>query len=427
MRTVLPYGRSSVEVTVPDSAAVLETRQISTLANERESLLGALSDPIDSPPLREIVRRDDTVAIVISDITRPTPNHRLIPCILEELDDHPRDRLVIINGTGSHRPNTDGELAAMLGDEIFGSVRVVNHSAFDKTTLEHLGSSASGADVYLNRDYCTADVRIVTGFIEPHFFAGFSGGPKGIMPGIAGIDTIMHLHSAPLIGHPESTFGVLDGNPVQREVTEIALMCKPDFAVNVTLNDQGGITGVFAGDVIAAHRRGSGLVREQSMIACNSPYDVVITTNGGYPLDQNLYQTVKGMCAARQIVREGGDIVCASECSEGLPDHGNFAEILGMGDTPREILEMIEGAEFSMYDQWEAQKMAMIQVWATVHLYSALPRGAVIEAHLEPVNTIEATLEQLQSKHGSRAEMAVLPQGPQTIPYIDAGYDGGRK
>lgn len=418
MKIKLPYGRSSIDVTVPDTADVLQTRMIPTLENEKACAFDTFVDPIDSPPLRDVVSRNDTIAIVISDITRPTPNHRIIPWILEALDDHPRDNLTIINGTGSHRPNTDEELVAMLGKEMLQSVKVINHTAFDKETLKYLGSSSTGAEVYLNKDYCNADVKIVTGFIEPHFFAGFSGGPKGIMPGIAGIETIMHFHNADLIGDPNSTFGLLEENPTQREATEIALMCKPDFAVNVTLNDGGGITGVFSGDVISAHRKGAEAVRRQSMIACEAPYDIVITTNGGYPLDQNLYQSVKGMTAAQQIVKEGGDIICASECCEGVPDHGNFLKILQMRDTPIQILEMIDAAEFSMYDQWEAQKMAMIQIWAEVHLYSEIPRELVVQAHLTPVDTIESTLKRLAGKHGSQPNIAVLPQGPQTIPYI---------
>ncbi len=418
MKTVLPYGRSAIEVSVPDSADILQTETALGLKNEKAATFGALENPIDSPSLRDLVGRNDTVAIVISDVTRPTPNHKLVPWILEALGGHPRDSVIIINGTGSHRPNTDEELSAMLGEEIFRSVPVINHTAFDESTLTYLGVSSTGGKVYLNRDYCNADVKIVTGFIEPHFFAGFSGGPKGIMPGVAGIETIMHFHSARLIGHPNSTFGRLSENPIQQEATEVALMCKPDFAVNVTLNDSGGITGVFAGDVLAAHRRGSDAVKTQSMIACDSAYDVVITTNGGYPLDQNLYQAVKGMTAARQIVKEGGDIICAAECCEGLPNHGNFAKILGMRDTPGQLLDMIGDDGFSMYDQWEVQKMALVQQWAEVHLYSGLSRAAAIGAHLTPVDTIESTLEALVQKHGPQPRVAVLPQGPQTIPFI---------
>ena len=418
MKVKLPYGQSCIEATVSDTADLLLARENATLEDEKDSAFNAFSDPIDAPPLEALAGRDDTIAIVISDITRPTPNHKIVPWILEALADHPRENIVVINGTGSHRPNTDAELMVMLGEEIFRSVRVVNHSAFDPLTLTCLGTGSSGQEVYLNKEYCRADVRIVTGFIEPHFFAGFSGGAKGIMPGVAGLETIMHFHSATLVGHPNSTFGRLEDNPIQRMAREVALMCKPDFAVNVTLNHQGGITGIYAGDVIAAHRRGSAAVKTQSMIPCKAPYDIVVTTNGGYPLDQNLYQSVKGMAAAREIVRSGGDIICVAACSEGMPDHGNFSKILRMRDSPGRILEMVTDPGFSMYDQWEAQKLAMIQLWSGIHLLSELPRRAVMEAHLTPVDTLESTLGRLTEKHGCQPRIAVLPQGPQTIPYL---------
>jgi len=418
MEVKLPYGESPIVVEVPDSADVLLAEETPALEDEDRQAAEALANPIGSPPLADIARPKDKVAIVISDITRPTPNHTVVPWVLNALKEHPRENITIINGTGSHRPNTDEELAGMLGEDVFRSVRVVNHDAFDPSALECVGRLASGEKAYLNKEYCRCDLRIVTGFIEPHFFAGFSGGVKGIMPGVAGIDTIMQFHSAGLIGHAKSSFGILEDNPVQQMAREVAALCRPHFAVNVTLNSRGRITGIFAGDAVAAHRRGSEAVRKQSMIPCNTPYDIVVTTNSGYPLDLNLYQAVKGMTAARQVVRKGGDIICASECREGLPDRGNFADILRMRASPEEILAMINGPGFSMYDQWEAQKLAMIQLWAKVHLYSSLPGDAVIDVHLEPVDTIESTLEQLTAAHGRQAAIAVLPQGPQTIPYL---------
>jgi len=418
MEVKLPYGESSIRVEVPDSAEVLLTEEIPALGDEDGCAAESLADPIGSPPLADLARPGDKVAIVISDITRPTPNHKIVPWVLEALKETPRERITVINGTGSHRPNTDEELVGMLGEDIVRSVRVINHDAFDPSALSCAGRLRSGEEAYLNREYCRSDLRIVTGFIEPHFFAGFSGGVKGIMPGVAGIDTIMRFHSAGLIGHPKSSFGILEDNPVQQMAREVAAMCRPQFAVNVTLNDGGEITGIFAGDAASAHRKGSEVVRKQSMIPCQAPYDIVVTTNSGYPLDLNLYQAVKGMTAAQQVVKKGGDIICASECREGLPGRGNFAKILKMRESPEEILAMINESGFSMYDQWEAQKLAMIQLEAEVHLYSGLSREAVTAAHLTPVDTIESCLGKLLEKHGRQARIAVLPQGPQTIPYL---------
>lgn len=418
MQINIAYGKTGLNVEVPDHSVVLEPHHLPGLADEREKAMEALRHPIGTPPLREMVKSTDKVAIVISDMTRPTPNHKMVPWLLEALDHVPRDQFVIINGTGSHRDNTPEELVQMLGEEVVHSVRVINNNAFDKNTQTYLGTSKYGAEVYLNKEYVDSDFRIVTGFIEPHFFAGFSGGPKGIMPGIAGIDTILHFHGAQLVGDPNSTWGLIEGNPVQEEATEIALMCKPDFMFNVTLNGDKEITHFFAGDVITAHREGCEFVRNHAMTGCAEPFDIVLTTNSGYPLDQNLYQAVKGMSAAQKIVKQGGAIICAAECSDGLPDHGNFAAILQMRNTPQEILEMINDPSFRMFDQWQAQKQAMVQSWADVYVYSSLSEEQVSRALLKPVHSIERTIGELLQKYGGDARIAVMPLGPLTIPYI---------
>lgn len=418
MKITLAYGKDDLRVDLPDYVELIEPRHLPGLPNDKEQAFKAMRNPIGSQPLKDMVKATDKVSIVISDSTRPTPNHKLVPWLLEELSHVPKENFVIINGTGSHRDNTQEELNAMLGEEVVNEIRVINNNAFDKETQSYLGRSSFGAEVYLNKEYVESDFRIVTGFIEPHFFAGFSGGPKGIMPGIAGIDTILHFHSAKMIAHPKSTWGIIEGNPVQGEATEITSMVKPDFMLNVTLNGNKEITNFFAGDVIEAHRVGCEYVKEQAMVACDAPYDIVITTNSGYPLDQNLYQAVKGMSAAHKIVKEGGSIICVSECSDGLPDHGNYAKILKMFKTPQELLDKINDPEFSMFDQWQVQKQAMVQVWADVYVYSTLSDEEISQAMFKPVDSIEDTLAQLISEFNGEPRIAVMPLGPLTIPYI---------
>jgi nickel-dependent lactate racemase len=273
--------------------------------------------------------------------------------------------------------------------------------------------------VYLNKHYVEADFRIATGFIEPHFFAGFSGGPKGIMPAIAGLETIQTFHNARMIGHPLATWGIIEGNPLQEMTREVNAMCKPDFMLNVALNGAKEITAVFAGELEQAHATGCAYVKEQAMIRCDRRFDVVITTNSGYPLDQNLYQAVKGMSAAHKIVKQGGAILCAAECADGLPDHGNYAKILQMRRTPLDILAMIEDPSFQLFDQWQVQKQAVIQVWADVYVYSSLPEEAIRKAMFKPASSMERTLAELAKKYGSDMSVAVLPLGPLTIPYIE--------
>ncbi len=414
----LAYGKGSISIEVPDKAVIVEPPHIESLADEKGAVVHALRHPTGTPPLKEMVKASDTVAIVISDITRPTPNHKLVPWLIEELSHVPKENFVVINGLGSHRHNTREELISMLGQEVVDTIRVINHEAFDEKELVHVGRNSYGSEVYLNKTYVEADFRIVTGFIEPHFFAGFSGGPKGINPGIVGIKTIQDFHNAEMIGNPKSTWGVIEGNGVQDAATQNCLMAKPQFMLNVTLNGDKEITNVFAGDVIQAHRVGCEFVKHHAMVAVDHSFDIVITTNAGYPLDQNLYQTVKGMSAGAQIVKEGGSIISVAECSDGLPSHGNFGPILKMRNTPQALLDMINEPSFSMFDQWEAQALAMIQVKADCYLYSSLDKETVADCMLQSVTNIEQTLAKLIDKYGPDASIAVLPLGPLVVPYV---------
>jgi lactate racemase len=419
METTLLYGRTGLTFQLPDDAFIVEPKHLSGLENDMEALKAALRNPIGTPPLKELVKATDTVAIVISDITRPTPNHKMVPVLIQELDHVPIENFVIINGTGTHRDQTREEFVQMLGEWVVDNVRIINNQCHDKETLVNVGKSKFGCDVYLNKDYVEADFRIVTGFIEPHFFAGFSGGPKGIMPGIAGIETIMTFHNARMIGDARSTWGNMDDNPVQEMTREINRMCKPNFMLNVTLNREKEITSVFAGELYEAHDKGCEFVKEHAMIKCEDRFDVVITSNSGYPLDQNLYQAVKGMSAAHKIVKKGGTIIVASECSDGLPSHGNYSKIFELADSPQALLDLINDSNFKMFDQWQVQKQAVTQVWADIHVYSKLSDEQVLGAMLKPTHNIEQTLEELKQTYGENMSIAVLPLGPLTIPYVE--------
>lgn len=413
----LAYGKSSLSIMVPDRTVIIEPRHLDGLADDKTAVQQALRQPHGTLPLKSMVTPEDTVAIVISDMTRPTPNHKLVPWLLEELSHVPKENIVVINGLGSHRANTKQELIQMLGQEVVDTVRVINHNAFEPNELVLVGKNSYGSDVYLNKTYVNCTFKIVTGFIEPHFFAGFSGGPKGICPGIAGISTIQDFHNAQMIGHVNSTWGIIEGNIVQDAATQNCLMAKPDFMLNVTLNSQKEITAVFAGDVISAHRAGCAFVKEHAMYPVDQPFDLVITSNSGYPLDQNLYQTVKGMSAAAQIVKQGGTILACSECSDGVPEHGNYGKILKMRTTPQELLVMITNPEFRIFDQWQVQTQAIIQQKAACYLYSSLDEQVVKAAMLTPAVTPCAIITQVLEKNPG-ASVAVLPQGPLSIPFV---------
>jgi lactate racemase len=420
VRTQLQYGRGGLAVEIPSSdVTVLRAKHEEGLPDEAAAFREAVRRPIGSAPLKELVGATDRVAVVIPDITRPLPSDRLLPWLFEELSHVPPENFTIVNGTGSHRTNTEEELVAMVGREVTSNYRVVNHNAHDPGTLAFVGRSPEGRDVYMNREYVEADRRIVLGFIEPHFMAGFSGGYKGVFPAVADIDSIMHYHRASVIGHARSTWGVLEDNPTQDQIRANGSLLPVDFLVNVTLNRAKEITAFFCGEVLAAHEKGCEANKASVMVACEREYPIVVTTNGGYPLDQNLYQAVKGMSAAYQVVSEGGLIISASRCNDGFPNHGNFRKMLLEHSSPEEMLGTIHSPGFSTYDQWQVQLFALILQRARVALYSEIAPDDVRSAHLEPVADITAAISEELKNVGQDTPVAVLPEGPMTVPYLE--------
>jgi nickel-dependent lactate racemase len=419
MQVTLRYGRSGLPIDIPASRAViLEPRVVDGLPDEAAAFHEAVRRPIAGLPLRDIVRASERLAVAIPDITRPLPSDRLLGWLLQELAHVPDRQWTIVNGTGSHRVDTDDELLAMVGPEVMRRLRVVNHSAHAPEGMEPAGRTTDGRPVRLNREWVQADRRIVLGFIEPHFMAGFSGGYKGVFPALADIDAIMHYHRAEVIGDPRSTWGRLEDNPTQEQIRANGSLLPVDFCINVTLNHRREITGFFCGDVLEAHREGCRAARDTAMVGCERSYPIVVTTNSGYPLDQNLYQAVKGMSAAAQIVEQGGLILAAARCNDGFPAHGNFRALMTGHANPQAVLDTIMSPGFSMYDQWEAQLLALILLKARVGLFSEIPEDQVRAAHLEPVRDLQHRLEEAMARSGADAPVAILPEGPMTIPYL---------
>ncbi|MGW8322815.1 MAG: nickel-dependent lactate racemase [Thermodesulfobacteriota bacterium] len=419
MKQRIPYGRKDLEIEVPAShVTVLSPRFVPGLADEPGEFLEAVRKPFGTRPLRELVRPTDRVAVVVPDITRPFPSDRVLPWLFQELSHVPASRFVVINGTGTHRANTREELARMLGKKVVENYEVVNHNAYDLDTMTPVGSLEDGQTLYMNRQYADADRRVVLGFVEPHFFAGYSGGYKGIFPALADIDSILTYHRAAVIGDSRSTWGRLEGNPTQEQIRAAGSVLPVDFCANVSLNRRHEITRFFCGHVLQAHERGCAFVASTAMVPCEHPFPIVIATNGGYPLDQNLYQSVKGMSAAAQIVEPGGMIVMAAKCEDGFPAHGNFAPLLFGAASPQELLETISAPGHRKNDQWEAQKLASILVKARVALFSDLPARDVERAHMEPIDDPNGFLAEEVKRIGPDAPVAVLPEGPQTIPYL---------
>jgi lactate racemase len=420
MRVHLQYGHDGLDVELPArDVTILQPRYVAGLPDEHAAFLAAVRQPIGGgKPLHEAVAARDRVAIVIPDITRPLPTARLLPWVLAEIDHVDPSQIVIVNGTGSHRANTAAELATMVGADLLARVTVINHNSHDPAGLAAAGTGEDGEPVLFNREYVEADRRIVLGFIEPHFMAGFSGGYKAVFPGVADIDSIMRYHDARMIGHRHTTWGRLDDNPTQRRIRHDGALVPVDFCVNVTLNRDRQITQFFCGDVRAAHDAGCVFSRETAMVPCPRPFDVVVTTNSGYPLDQNLYQAVKGMSAAAQVIAPDGYIATAARCNDGFPAHGNFRTLLMEHDSPQALLDTILAPGFRLYDQWEAQMLANIQMRARVGLLSEIPDDEIRLVHIEPLADIGEVVARELTLRGGEGSIAVLPEGPMTIPYL---------
>jgi nickel-dependent lactate racemase len=418
-RVVLQYGRRGLEIMVPsERVMVVEPRFVPGLGDEAEAFRAAVRRPIGRPPVKEMIKATDKVAILIPDHTRPLPRERLLPWLFAELDHVPAANFVIINGTGSHRANTPSELREMVGDRVYERYRVINHDSRDPATLAAAGVTADGRAVWMNREYVEADRRIVMGFIEPHFMAGFSGGYKGVFPAVADLNSIKHYHRAQVIGDPRSTWGVLKDNPTQAQVRANGALRPVDLLINVTQNRQREITGFFCGDVIAAHDAGCAFAKKTAMVACPQAFPIVITSNSGFPLDQNLYQTVKGMSAAAQIVSEGGLILAAAECGDGFPEHGSFKRFLFEHASAQAMLDTINAAAEPIEDQWQVQLLALILVRARVGVHSLIPPEEIRRAHMEPVADLAARVAEELERIGRDQPIAVLPEGPMTIPYL---------
>ncbi len=419
MKVRLAYGRGHLEVDLPASqTTVIEPARLAGLEDEKLAVFAALDKPVASPSLRSLLKTGAKVCIVFTDITRATPNGRLIPWLLEYCSGVPREQITLLNALGTHRPNTRSELEDLLTPSVVQNYRVLNHEPENPAALQPFGVTSDGAPVLINSHLARADVRIITGFIEPHFFAGFSGGVKGIMPGVAGIQTVTSNHGFRHINHPNAAFGVTEGNPLWEELRDIALRVGPSFLLNVTLNEERRITGVFAGDLVLAHKAGCAFVKESAMRPVREPFDVVVTTNSGYPLDQNLYQGVKGMSAAGRILKPGGAIILACECREGVPGGSSFDDILRGSQGPEEVLARLATPGFARPEQWQVQIQALIQRRARVFLHSSMPDGEARRAWLTPCPDIGGTVRQLLGDLGPGARVAVLPQGPLTIPYL---------
>lgn len=424
MKIKLDYGESKLEIDVNDNNIlhILEKELVKPLADTKKKLAESLRDPIGSPNLKEKIKGKKNICIVISDITRAIPTKLVLESILPEIHNYgiSRDSITIIVATGLHRPNEGRELIKLVGKDIYDNYNIVNHIAGDKDSCRLIGKTKKGTPIILNKTYLDSDFKILTGLIEPHLMAGFSGGRKAICPGLSYVDMFKHFHGPQILESPKTTTGVIDGNPFHEEATEIAKKAGADFIVNVTINKNKEITGVFSGDLEDAFLTGVDFCLQPSIYRIDKEADIVITTGGGYPLDINLYQAVKGMVGAIPAVKQGGMIIIAAKCLEGLGSK-KFIELLLDEIDLNKFIEKIKGKKYFKLDQWELEELIKARKKAEIYLYSdclnesshAIPSSTLIQ-----VDSLEDAVNTGLEKFGRNATISIIPEGPYIIPVI---------
>ena len=416
----LKYGSRRFTVDLPRSAGflgVLTPRQQPPLEDPSASIVTSLTQPIESRPLREVAAGRKNACVVISDITRPVPNHLLLPPILRELQQAGIDDadITILIATGIHRPNEGAELVRLIGPEIAARYPVENHFSRREEDLESVGTILGSVPVSVNRRYLQSELKILTGFIEPHMWAGYSGGRKSILPGISSVKTLEYMHGPQMIAHPDVVYGKLEGNPFHEAGLQIMDAVGADFIVNVTLDTDKRVTGVYSGHPVEAHLAGCHDLGPYSTVFVDQPLDFVVTTNGGAPLDVNLYQTSKGIAGVAPVVKPGGDIVVASECGEGLGSD-DFIRALNEFTDPDDWLARALQREFSYPDQWCAQEIFKWMRDRTIHLYcDGISEESRRRYGLVPCASVGETVANLLAKHGAEARWAAVPDGPYLI------------
>ncbi len=421
------YGKSGLELKLPSSVTVLEGQDIPALPESAKAILQALAHPIASPSLTDLIaaKKPETVAITISDITRPTPNKVFLPLILQILNECgiSDSQIVIIIGTGMHRPSTTEEHESLVGRDILNRIEVIDHKANDNSTLVKIDNNPP---ISICRRFAEADFRIVTGCIEPHFMAGFSGGRKGVCPALVDLQTIQRFHGYETLSNPLADNGVLTSNPCHDIALKVAKTVGVDFLFNVAINKERKIAGVYCGNLEKAHWAGCQKVAEWTSVQIEKPFDLVITNGGGYPLDQTFYQTVKGMCCALPALAKHSTLLIISHCGEQLGSKTYTNLMLKYNNNWQNFLRDIAAKpNETQLDQWEFQmqtrvlkRIGLDKLWLVSDgIPNDIQRYISVTPILGPGDTQERTQQAIDkyTENNSNAEIAVIPEGPYTM------------
>ncbi|MEM0095656.1 MAG: nickel-dependent lactate racemase [Candidatus Bathyarchaeia archaeon] len=416
----LPYGKTEVCLRVParNFLGVIEPREKPGVPDARAEVERALKEPIGSKRLCEIAKSGQKVVVVVDDATRPVPSHVMVPPILDELNSAGvRDEdVTVIFGCGAHRAVTREEAVRLLGESVLNRVKVLSHDC-RASDLVYVGTTRYGTKVYLNRVFAEADVKILTGDICFHYFAGYGGGRKSVLPGVAGEESIKANHA--MFMHPNAKTGVLEGNPVHEDMVEASRMAKVDFILNVVVNMKGEVVRAFAGDVEKAFHEGVKLVDEMYRVPVDRRADIVVVSPGGYPADVDLYQAYKGVDSALEVVKRGGVIVLAAECSEGYGNQAFYDWMVKYKDfkaVEREIKRnFVLGGHKAYYLMRALQKAQIILVSAMPDYY------AVNIFKLKTARTVNEALNQAFKVVGENAKVWAMPYGNYVLPEVKAG------
>jgi nickel-dependent lactate racemase len=421
MKVRLDFGREGMEVELPQARVkhILGLTPAPPLDDPDAAIRAALERPIGTEPLRTLARGKKDACLVICDITRPVPNEAIVKAMLPVLNECgiPPERVTVLIATGTHRPSTNEEKLAMLGTEILAAgVKVVDHVCTDPQTNRFVGVSPSGIDVFLDTHWLDADLKITIGLIEPHFMAGYSGGRKLVMPGVASLSTIQAWHSPQFLEHEKAVNGVTLGNPVHEENTAIAAMAPADLICDVTIDEKRRTTGVFCGHWIEAWRAGCTFVAEQVRPPIPDYVDIVVTSGGGYPLDATFYQVIKGIVAAYPIARPGGTVIIAAELSEGVGSHHFAGTLQGWPDRQALVAAMSTPDWKPIPEQWQPEMLARAtrERRVIVVVPGDVRRAELAACHVEVAKSVEEALESL----GGEGTIAATPKGPYVTPYV---------
>jgi len=423
MRVRLDYATEGLWIEVPEEMLLGVVQEPPQRVEGDPARLAeeALRSPLGTAPLGELARGRRSACVVIPDVTRPMPNRLILPPLLGALEAAGMDRenILILVATGLHRPNGGPELEGMVGHEIASRYRIANHVATDSESHAYLGTISQGIPVRVDRRYLEADIKVLTGLVEPHFMAGYSGGRKLVCPGLCAAETIHAFHGPSFVEHPKSTNCILEGNPTHLASTEAARRAGADFTLNVVMDSKRRVIAVFAGEIEEAFLAAARQAHGATTVALDEPAAIVVASGGGYPLDANWYQTIKGLVAAAAAVRDGGTIIVAAALSEGIGS-ADFARLIDETTGPEAFLRQIHQPGFFRNEQWQFEKFAHVARHASVSLYTeGLPSDVQEALFVTPVTSVEEGIAQAVKRHGNDAGILVMPHGPYVLPLAE--------